>query len=807
MNQFACIHGHFYQPPRENPWLEAVEVQDSAEPYHDWNARVSAECYGPNTAARLLDDEGRILEITNNFEYISFDIGPTLLSWLEDFEPELYGTILEADRRSLSRYGGHGNAIAQAYNHPILPLCSWRDLSTQVRWGIRDFEVRFGRSPEGMWLPECAVNTPTLEELAAQGIAFTVLAPHQAARVRRAGSKAWSEVEDGRLDTSRAYRCRLPSGRSIVLFFYDGPLAQDVAFGGLPKSGEEFLERMLSGFSRRKRRAQLLHLATDGETYGHHVPFGEMSLAYVLKRLGELPEMALTNYATFLEISPPRYEAEIVENSSWSCYHGIERWRGDCGCSIDASRGWHQRWRLPLREALDVLRDSASDLYEKEAQGLLREPWEAREDYIDVVLDRSEGSIERFFAKHQERPLGEEETVRALKLLEMQRHSMLMYTSCGWFFDEVSGLESTKVLEYAAQVVHLGKAFGADGEGAFLRALDKAPSNLSSFGSASGVYEKLVRPAMVDLPRVVAHYAISRIFEEPQPDRAIYCYTVREEDRGSLDMGPSQLAVGRVTASSDITRDVCPAVYGVVYMGGYDFHCSVAPAEAVEDYEQLKATLLEQCEQEGLTEVIRILDDIFGRDYYTLKDLFIEKRRKLLELLTEQVVAKFDSTYRALFEENRRLMAYLQEANAPLVPGFRGAARYALEQELIQAMETFEEAGQEEAIDGVLAEASHWGVSLATEPVVKQVEKALEESMDVLEEELSPATLDKPLQLLALAERLGVTPSLWSIQNRFWRLAHATFPNFTEDAQKEELLEATLELGERINFNRGAFTP
>lgn len=806
MNRFACIHGHFYQPPRENPWLEAVEVQDSAEPYHDWNARVSAECYGPNSAARLLDDEGRILEITNNFEHISFDVGPTLLSWLEDFQPELYGAILEADKRSLSRYGGHGNAIAQAYNHPILPLCSWRDLSTQVRWGIRDFEVRFGRPPEGMWLPECAVNTPTLEELTAQGIAFTVLAPHQAARVRRGGSGAWTDVEDSHLDSSRAYRCRLPSGRSIVLFFYNGPLAQDVAFGGLPKSGEEFLERMLSGFSRRKRRAQLLHLATDGETYGHHIPFGEMSLAYVLKRLGELPEVAVTNYATFLEISPPRYEAEIVENSSWSCYHGIERWRGDCGCSTDPSRGWHQRWRLPLREALDGLREAAAELYENEAKGLMKEPWEAREGYIDVVLDRSEDSIERFFAKHQERPLEEAEKVRALKLLEMQRHSMLMYTSCGWFFDEVSGLESTKVLEYAAQVVLLGKTFGTDWEGPFLRALEKAPSNLASFGSASGVYEKLVRPAMVDLPRVVAHHAISRTFEEPQPEKTIYCYTIREEDRGSLDMGPSQLALGRVTASSDITHEAWPAVYGVVYMGGYDFHCSVASAESIEDYEGLKTTLLEQCEREGLTEVIRTLDDIFGRDYYTLKDLFIEKRRELLELLTEQVVAKFDSTYRALFEENRRLMAYLQEANAPLVPGFRGAARYALEQELIQAMETFEAAGQEEAIDSVLAEATRWGVSIATEPVAKQVEEALEEAMDVLEEELSSATLDKPLQLLALADRLGVTPSLWSIQNRFWRLAHSTLPKLKDGPQQGELLEAALKLGERINFNRGALS-
>ncbi len=324
--RYICIHGHFYQPPRENPWLAVVEVQDSAAPFHDWNERISHECYAPNTRARLLDGQGRIINLLNNYAWISFNFGPTLLQWMADSAPEALLGIVEADRLSQERRRGHGNALAQVYNHMILPLASYRDKQTQVLWGIADFRHRFGREPEGMWLAETAVDIKSLEALAEAGIHFTILAPRQARRWRKIGEKNWNEISGG-IDPSRAYLCRLPSGRSIALFFYDGIVSQQVAFERLLDHGDRFLERLYNGFDARREHAQLMHIATDGESYGHHHAHGDMALAYVLQRLSQDPEVRLTNYGEFLELHPPDWEVEIHEKSSWSCVHGVERWQ------------------------------------------------------------------------------------------------------------------------------------------------------------------------------------------------------------------------------------------------------------------------------------------------------------------------------------------------------------------------------------------------------------------------------------------------------------------------------------------------
>ncbi|HVG23607.1 MAG TPA: DUF3536 domain-containing protein, partial [Thermoanaerobaculia bacterium] len=428
-----AIHGHFYQPPRENPWLEAVETQDSAFPWHDWNARITEECYEPNATARILDPSDRILGIVNNYAAISFNFGATLLSWLEQSAPDTYQAILEADKLSVDRYSGHGCAIAQAYNHIILPLASERDKRTQVRWGARDFEARFGRRPEAMWLPETAVDVDSLEALAEEGIAFTILEPHQAARWRELDETEWHRA-NGSLDPTRPYLCRLPSGRSISIFFYDGPISRAVAFERLLARGENFASRLLGAFDDARTHPEIVNIATDGETYGHHHRFGEMALAYALQLMETRPDVKLTNYAEFLAQHPPEHEVEIVERTAWSCSHGVERWRSDCGCNAGGGAGWNQQWRTPLRDALDWLRDQACVIFEREGARVLRDPWTAREDYIDVILDRSPESVARFLARHA---VGGATTTTILELLEMQRHAMLMYTSCGWFFSDV----------------------------------------------------------------------------------------------------------------------------------------------------------------------------------------------------------------------------------------------------------------------------------------------------------------------------------------------------------------------------------
>ncbi|MCL6482072.1 MAG: DUF3536 domain-containing protein, partial [Firmicutes bacterium] len=375
MERYICIHGHFYQPPRENPWLEAIEQQDSAYPYHDWNERITAECYAPNAASRILDSEGRIVRIVNNYARISFNFGPTLLAWMEQHAQETYRAVLEADRESRERFGGHGSALAQAYNHLIMPLANSRDKRTQIRWGIHDFVHRFGRRPEGMWLPETAVDLETLELMAEQGIRFTILEPGQARRVRPIGGRTWRDVAGGRIDPTTAYRLRLKSGHSICLFFYDGPIARAVAFEGLLARGENFANRLVSAFNDSRSWAQLVHIATDGETYGHHHLYGDMALAYALQYLEEHRLARLTNYGQYLELHPPTQEVEIFENTSWSCAHGVERWRSDCGCNTGGHPGWNQAWRAPLREALDWLRDTLAPRYEKHAGALLRDPW------------------------------------------------------------------------------------------------------------------------------------------------------------------------------------------------------------------------------------------------------------------------------------------------------------------------------------------------------------------------------------------------------------------------------------------------
>src|SRR5438094_3274658 len=376
MKRYICIHGHFYQPPRENAWLEAIELQDSAYPYHDWNERISAECYAANSVSRVLDGENQIIELVNNYSKISFNFGPTLLYWLESKAPSVYAAILAADRESQKNFSDHGSALAQVYNHMIVPLANAHDRYSQILWGIRDFERRFKRAPAGMWLPETAVDLQSLEILVELGIRFTILAPHQAGRIRRLGGRAWRDVSGGRIDPTRAYEAKLPSGRRIALFFYDGPISRAVAFEKLLDSGEQFAQRLLSGFSEDRDWPQLVHIATDGESYGHHHPHGDMALAYVLQELARHPEVRLTNYGEYLALHPPEWEVEIHERSAWSCAHGVGRWNSDCGCK---TRGdWHQRWRGPLRRAFDQLKDQLDHLFRTRGRECFPDPWGAR---------------------------------------------------------------------------------------------------------------------------------------------------------------------------------------------------------------------------------------------------------------------------------------------------------------------------------------------------------------------------------------------------------------------------------------------
>lgn len=497
MERYICVHGHFYQPPRENPWTGTIEQQESAYPYHDWNERITAECYTPNASSSILDSNDRIAQTVNNYTKISFNFGPTLLSWMERHKPDLYQAILDADRLSRERFSGYGSAMAQVYNHMIMPLANKRDKKTQVIWGIKDFQKRFARSPEGMWLPETAVDLESLEILAELGIRFTILAPRQARKVKKIGAGEWQDVSGGRIDPTMAYLCYLPSGRSINVFLYDGLISLDVAFGDLLNNGETFAKKLLDAFSNQRDWPQLVHIATDGETYGHHRRHGDMALAYCLHHIESNNLARLTNYGEYLKKYPPTHAVEIVENSSWSCAHGVERWRDDCGCHLGTHPGWTQAWRKPLRETMDWLRDRVATIYDEEATIYLQQPWEARNDYIEVILDRSGERVEEFLQRHARKKLTSEERKRVFRLLDMQKNAMLIYTSCGWFFDEISGIETLQVMRHAAKAMQLAEELrGIPLEPEYVRMLETAPSNVH--GNGARTYELFVKPARIE---------------------------------------------------------------------------------------------------------------------------------------------------------------------------------------------------------------------------------------------------------------------------------------------------------------------
>jgi len=776
MEKYICIHGHFYQPPRENPWLEAIELQDSAYPYHDWNERVTAECYAPNTLSRILDGEGRIIRLPNNYAKISFNFGPTLLAWLMDKTPEVYEAVLAADRQSQEHFSGHGSAMAQAYNHMIMPLAHRRDKYTQVLWGIRDFEHRFGRKPEGMWLPETAVDIETLDIMAELGIRFTILAPRQAAKVRKLVQGPWQDVSEGRIDPTTAYLLKLCKGRSINVFFYDGPISQGIAFEDLLERGENLASRLVNAFSEERTWPQLVHIATDGETYGHHRSHGDMALAYALDHLETENSVRLTNYGEFLEKHPPSFEVKVFENSSWSCVHGVERWCKDCGCNTGMHSGWSQAWRTPLREALDWLRDTLAPQYEEAASRFLKDPWAARDDYISVILSRDQQTVADFLERHASRGLEPEEMNTVLKLLEMQRHAMLMYTSCGWFFDELSGLETVQVMQYAGRVVQVARdILGDDHEAQFLERLEHAKSNIPEHGDGRRIFEKFVKPAMVDLLAVGAHYAISSLFEDYQVQDRIFCYTIDREDYRLAEAGKAKLALGRIRVTSEITRNSAVISFGVLHFGDHNLSGGVREFQGEENYEAMVGEISEAFSRADFPETLRSLDQHFGITTYSLRSLFRDEQRQILDQIIELSLEEIRSTYGRLYTDNVPLMRFHMELGVPLPRPFLATAEIVLNRYLLEAFRAPELDLQ--LIRSLLEEARLLQVELEGAGLEFALRKAIERLAERFRQ--NPIDLECLQQLeaaMTLETELPFAVLLWKVQNIYYEMLNSVYP-------------------------------
>ncbi len=801
-DRYICIHGHFYQPPRENPWLEAIEIQDSAYPYHDWNERITAECYGPNSASRVLDEQGRIIRIVNNYSKISFNFGPTLLSWLADKSPDVYEAILAADKLSASLYSGHGSAIAQVYNHMIMPLANRPDKETQIVWGIRDFETRFGRMPEGMWLAETAVDTETLDLLAQHGIKFTILATSQARQARRIGGSRWRDVSDGSIDPSTPYRITLSGGRTMALFFYDGPISRAVAFEGLLNRGEYLASRLAQAFSDTRDFPQLVHIATDGETYGHHHKRGEMALSYAIEHIETTGIAKMTNYGEFLEKNPPFREVRVKENTSWSCVHGVDRWRADCGCNSGMHPGWNQQWRAPLRDSLNWLRDRLAPQYEQKGHELFCDPWRARDKYIDVILNRTPESMEAFFSAECTHPLSDSERITALKLLEMQRHALLMFTSCGWFFDELSGIETVQVIQYAGRAFQLSQQVFGDGiESQFLDKLAQAKSNLSERPDGKIIFEDFVKPAMVDLETVGAHYAISSLFQSYPSESTIYCFAIHRTDYRLLSAGKMRLALGRAVVRSEIVLESKHVSFGVLHLGDHNISGGVREFEGDAAYEALCFEIAEIFERGDLPEILRVVDRDFGSASFTLRLLFRDEQRRILRLILNQALEEAEASYRQLFEHYAPMMRFMADLHIPPPRRFQIAAEFTLNFLIRRELEA--ETLDLDRVHALLDESKRTGISLDAQ--------TLEFAMRGATERLARTWFNQPdniERLQTLSNAAGLAPAfpfpidLSKAQNLFFKLLQDIYPGYARaaqgDAAAEEWTAAFTGLGEKL---------
>ncbi len=771
---FICIHGHFYQPPRENPWLETVETQDSAAPYHDWNERICAECYAPNGAARVVNVKNQITRIVNNYARISFNFGPTLLSWLKENAQRTYRMILDGEGRSRQRNRKHSSAMAQGYNHMILPLANARDRATQIRWGIADYENSFGSPPEGMWLPETAADTATLEALATNGIRFTLLAPHQCKRIRPLdGDGDWTNTPDATVDTTHPYLVRFASGASIAVFFYNGPVSRAIAFEGLLNSSENLVARLKDGF-KDSAQPQLVHVATDGETYGHHHKYGEMGLAYALRLLEQDKTVKLTNYATFLEQFPPEFECEIVEDTSWSCVHGVERWRSNCGCN-GGHPGWNQEWRAPLRRALDELRDALIPLCEQHGSELFRDVWAARDAYIQVVLDRSTESVDRFMTEQQAHPLNDSERVRALELMEMQRHAQLMFTSCGWFFDDIAGIETVQVIAYAARVLQLAlQVFGEQAaplEPAFLARLAEARSNDPKAGDGASIYKKCVETQELHLEQVAAHYAISSVFSSFADETELFCYRVRRISYEIHTSGRGRLALGRVHVASTITDHAQSFSFAVLHFGDQNITAAVKvyiDADAAA-FEAFSADASGHVQRADFPEVIRLLDRFYGHADYSLTSLFTDEQRRIVQLILNSTLWDIENSLTTIYQDHASLLHYLSQANLPKPPALTLAAGFAINAGLRRVLEV-------DPIDVArlrsylsLAKADLVPLEIATLSYIAD----LRMKRAMVELQMSSGSLEMLERAVSLARTLTELPfdlNLWQAQNIWYEI-------------------------------------
>lgn len=781
MNKFICIHGHFYQPPRENPWLEAITYQETAHPFHDWNERINAECYAPNTRARILDGKGFITEMLNNYSRISFDFGPTLLSWMETNTPDTYQAILDADQISQGKFSGHGSAMAQCYSHMIMPLANSRDKYTQVYWGIRDFEFRFKRLPEGMWLPETAVDLDTLEVMADMGIRFTVLAPHQASQFAiQRGRSGRKEA----LDICQPYLVTLAGGKSINVFFYNGPLSQSLAFKNILQDGKYLAETLLK--ENHADQPRLLSVATDGETYGHHHKFGDMALAFALQYIDDQSDSRLTNFAEYLEKFPPEREIKINERTSWSCEHGVERWNSHCGCQTGGLPEWNQKWRAPLRRALDWVQDRANSIFADIGKDLFKDPWQARNAYIDARDNRTD--LDAFLAEQSGRKLKESEKIVMLKLLELQRNLMLMYTSCGWFFNDISGIETEQILLYAGKAILLAEELSGEAlELRFLELLERAESNVSENGTGAQVYKSAVNTARQDISAICAHYALDSLFDLFEGEANLYSHKIELTHCQDLKNEKARMVYGAVKVTSDITRESSQQEFCAFHSGDYKIKTFVRFSEKWEVFDKRMQAVQKIFMAGSYQNVLSGLEKVFEGESYSLKAMSKNEQKTIHDKILFTTLTENEELYTKLYDSYEPLNSYLKEQGVTPPKLFLTIIEAVLNTRLLKELN--KNKPEFHSIEKLLGQIDLHSASLDVQTLGIFFEAGIEKlAHQIAKSPKDLSLLESFENIVRLLVAMPLRMSLWKMQNLCYQMMNSVYDETYEKSNQGDKL-------------------
>ena len=659
-----------------------------------------------------------------------------------------------------------------------------------------------------MWLAETAADDDTMRVLVENGIKFTILSPYQAQRIRKEGETSWQDVSWGNIDPARSYRYYIKSapGKFIDLFFYDGAISRSVAFDELLKDGNKFVNRLKDGISKDRNYPQLINIATDGESYGHHTKFGDMALSYAVKLKVKDSGFIITNYAEYLEKYRSNWEVEIKPVSSWSCFHGVGRWSDDCGCSTGGHPGWNQKWRKPLRQALDFIRDEMVTVYNKNAKKFFINPEEARNNYINVILDRTSVSIKNFQDEYFLPDLSDNDKVKAMELLEIQREAMLMYTSCGWFFSEISGIETVQIMKYAARVMQLAKSFvKKDLETPFLEILKEAKSNIPEFGTGKDVYEKFVKPSIVTPKQIVCLWAITSLYRDIEDEENVYCYKIKKKSYKEVKKGDSKLVTGSIEVESMITQEKSNMMFALLQFSGGDFHCAII--EHSPNFTEIKKDLIRTFLVSPLTEIIREIDSYFGKEYFTLKDIFIEERRKILQVMLKGKLQIFANTYESMYNEGKGSIYQMQGLGLEIPEEFKISAQYVLTKqfnELFTSTKGFIDSEIIQQASDINFEAKKIGIEIDKKPTARIFSKKIAQNINRLSYSMDLQQVDATLELLDCISKLEIKVDIAEAQSYFFSKIVTSFDeqiqNITCQADRD-LLSMLFEIGENLNIN------